>query len=42
MVDLFKTVNVLDDPQPRVSAWTRQANAIVPAYIPPGVRRLID
>jgi hypothetical protein len=32
MVDLFKTVNVLDDPQARMTAWARQADAIVLAY----------
>ena len=42
LVDLFKTVNVLDDPQARMTAWARQADAIVLAYIPPDVRRLID
>mgnify|MGYP006115490247 FL=1 len=29
MVDLFKTVNVLDDPLARMTAWARQADAIV-------------
>ena len=41
-VDLFKTVNVLDNPQARMTAWTRQADAIVLAYRPPDVRRLMD
>ena len=36
MVDLFKTVNVLDDPQARMTAWARQADAIVLAYTPSG------
>jgi len=34
LVDLFETVNALDDPQARVSAWARQADAIVVEYIP--------
>ena len=42
LVDLFKIVNVLDDPQPRVTAWARQADAIVLAYMPEDVRRLMD
>ena len=42
MVDLFKTVNLIDDEQARVTAWARQADAIVVAYIPPDVRRLMD
>jgi hypothetical protein len=42
LVDLFKTVNVIDDPQARVTAWARQADAIVLAYIAEDVRRLID
>jgi len=41
-VDLFKTVNVLDDPQARMTAWARQADAIVLAYRPEDVRRLMD
>jgi len=42
MVDLFKIVNVLDDPQPRVNAWARQADAIVLANIPENLRRLMN
>jgi hypothetical protein len=42
MVDLFKTANVLDDPQGRMTAWARQADAIVLAYIPTDERRLMD
>ena len=42
MVDLFKTVNVLDDPQARMTASARQADASVLAYIPEDVRRLMD
>jgi hypothetical protein len=41
MVDLFKTINVLDDPQDRLTAWARQADAVVLAYIPADVRRLM-
>ena len=42
MVDLFKTVNVLDDPQARVSEWALRADAIVVAYIPEDLRRVMD
>ena len=41
-VDLFKTVNVLDDPQARMTAWARQADAIVLANIPENLRRLMN
>ena len=33
MVDLFKTVNVLHGPQARMTAWARQADAIVLAIL---------